>query len=52
MEENRRLTRLFFLEVFDRLLLKLIIVILLEVIVMYRRLYVLFDIIITSQNLL
>ena len=41
-----------FLEVFDRLLLRLIIVILLEVIVMYRRPYVLFDIIITSQNLL
>ena len=49
---EQTIDQVIFLKVFDRLLLKLIIVILLEVIVMYRRLYVLFDIIITSQNLL
>ena len=49
---EQTIDQVIFLEVFDRLLLKLIIVILLEVIVMYRRPCVLFDIIITSQNLL
>ena len=44
------MTRSFFPKVFDRLLLKLVLVIRLRVIVVYRRPYVIFNLVITGQD--